>query len=141
MSVPLYYVRKTDNAIAPERKSSGAAGYDLYSAKSAVVPAKGKGKISTDLSVKTPPGTYGRIAPRSGLANEMIDIGGGVVDGDYTGIVNIIVYNFSDDDFIVKKGDRIAQLVLEQIATPIAEEVKELPLTKRGEGGFGSTGV
>ena len=87
-------------------------------------------------------GTYGRIAPRSGLAvKKFIDTGAGVVDEDYRGPVGVVLFNHSEDDFEVKRGDRIAQLVLERIATPPVEVVEELDDTTRGAGGFGSTGV
>jgi len=70
-----------------------------------------------------------------------ICIGGGIIDLDYRGPVGVILFNHSDVDFIVKKGDRIAQLILERIIPDaIVEEVIELSATKRGEGGFGSTG-
>ena len=69
-------------------------------------------------------GCYGRIAPRSGLAiKNFIDIGTGVIDADYRGEVGAILFNFSDEDFVVNQGDRIAQIIFEQIKTP---EIKEL---------------
>lgn len=81
-------------------------------------------------------------APRSGLAaKHSIDVGAGVVDHDYRGNVGVILFNFSDKDFQVSVGDRIAQLILERIMTPPVVEVDELDATTRGAGGFGSTGV
>lgn len=81
-------------------------------------------------------------APRSGLAwKHSIDVGAGVVDYDYRGNVGVILFNFSDVDFEVKVGDRIAQLILERIVTPEVVEVESLDETERGEGGYGSTGV
>eukprot|EP01006_Ploeotia_vitrea_P034224 TRINITY_DN65726_c0_g1_i1.p1 TRINITY_DN65726_c0_g1~~TRINITY_DN65726_c0_g1_i1.p1 ORF type:complete len:171 (-),score=24.66 TRINITY_DN65726_c0_g1_i1:196-675(-) len=131
----------TPNATIPVRGSALAAGYDLTSAYDTVVAAKGKALIKTDLAIEVPVGTYGRIAPRSGLAwKHFIDVGAGVIDADYRGNVGVILFNHSDADFVVSKGDRIAQLVLEQICTPEVEEVADLTTTKRGEGGFGSTG-
>lgn len=104
-----------------------------------------------------PPGYYGRVAPRSGLAvKNFIDVGAGVIDEDYRGEVKVLLFNFSDQDFQVKTGDRIAQLVCEQvlgrnykkfinpifqICRPELKEVEELDDTQRGHGGFGSTGV
>lgn len=109
------------------------------------VPARGKALIKTDLAIACPPGTYGRVAPRSGLAwKNSIDVGAGVIDADYRGNVGVILFNFSDDAFAVKKGDRIAQLILEKIVMADVEEVPEggdLDATARGAGGFGSTGV
>ena len=81
-------------------------------------------------------------APRSGLAlKHSIDVGAGVIDADYRGPVGVILFNHSDADFAVKPGDRIAQMIIEVIATPEVAEVEDLDATVRGEGGFGSTGV
>jgi deoxyuridine 5'-triphosphate nucleotidohydrolase len=81
-------------------------------------------------------------APRSGLAvKNFIDVGAGVVDYDYRGNVGVVLFNHGEEDFVVKRGDRVAQLILERICTADAVEVDELPGTERGEGGFGSTGV
>lgn len=133
--------RVSDNAKLPTRGSAYAAGYDLYSAEDNIVPAKGKALIDTQLSIAVPPGTYGRVAPRSGLASKfMIHTGAGVIDADYRGVVSILLFNHSDKDFKVEKGDRIAQLVLEEICTPQVEEVESLDVTDRGTNGFGSTG-
>lgn len=109
------------------------------------VPARGKALVKTDIAVICPPGTYGRVAPRSGLAwKNSIDVGAGVIDADYRGNVGVILFNHSDADFEVKKGDRIAQLILEKIVYADIEEVEmgaDLDKTARGAGGFGSTGV
>ncbi len=114
----------------------------MSSSKDSVVPARGKALIPTDLSISIPDGTYARIAPRSGLAwKHSIDTGAGVIDSDYRGNVGVILFNHSDQDFPVKTGDRIAQLILEKIEIADVQEVKELNETERGEGGFGSTGV
>ncbi|CAM0875519.1 unnamed protein product [Alopecurus aequalis] len=140
---PLLKVKKlSENAILPRRGSALAAGYDLSSAADAVVPARGKALVPTDLSIAIPEGTYARIAPRSGLAlKHSIDVGAGVIDADYRGPVGVILFNHSEVDFTVKPGDRIAQLIIEVIATPEVVEVEDLDATVRGEGGFGSTGV
>ncbi|GLC34797.1 hypothetical protein PLESTM_000241000 [Pleodorina starrii] len=132
----------SDKATLPKRGSAGAAGYDLASAEETVVPARGKVLVKTDISIRVPKGTYGRVAPRSGLAaKNFIDTGAGVIDEDYRGNVGVLLFNHSDSDFPIKVGDRIAQLVLEKIATPDVEEVEELDATERGANGYGSTGV
>lgn len=88
-----------------------------------------------------PEGTYGRIAPRSGLASKhFIDTGAGVIDSDYRGEVKVLLFNHASDDFPIKRGDRVAQLVLERIYTPEIIEVTDLEESVRGAGGFGSTG-
>ncbi len=129
-------------AIIPVRGSKDAAGFDLSAAHSSVVPAGGMSMIKTDLAISTPPGTYGRVAPRSGLAlKKSIATGAGVIDADYRGNVGVIIFNHGKEDFVVNPGDRVAQLVLERVCMASAEEVEELPETARSVGGFGSTGV
>ncbi|KAG7189126.1 hypothetical protein KM043_008694 [Ampulex compressa] len=123
------------------RGSNKAAGYDLKSAYEYVVPAQGKQLVATDLQVEVPTGTYGRIAPRSGLAwKNHIDVGAGVIDADYRGNVKVVLFNHSNEDFKVSPGDRVAQLICEKISYPELQEVDNLNDTDRGEGGFGSTG-
>ncbi|OJD12326.1 deoxyuridine 5'-triphosphate nucleotidohydrolase [Emergomyces pasteurianus Ep9510] len=138
---PLMVKKLVPTARAPTRGSAFAAGYDLYCAKAIVIPAKGKGLVDTGLAIAVPEGTYGRIAPRSGLASKhFIDTGAGVIDADYRGEVKVLLFNFSDADFTINEGDRIAQLVLERIYTPEVVEVEQLEESVRGAGGFGSTG-
>lgn len=82
------------------------------------------------------------MAPRSGLAwKNSIDVGAGVIDVDYRGPVGVILFNHSDEEFKIARGDRIAQLILERISTPEVVEVEDLDETERNAGGFGSTGV
>ncbi len=129
------------DARLPTRGSAFAAGYDLYAARAATLPAHGKGLVDTDLAMAVPPGTYGRVAPRSGLAaKHFIDTGAGVIDADYRGHVRVLLFNHGDADFAIAAGDRIAQLVLERIVTPDVVEVAVLEESVRGAGGFGSTG-
>merc|ERR1712098_387853 len=138
----LQVAKLSDNATIPTRGSATAAGYDLYSAEDCVITARGKGLVKTDIQIKVPHGTYGRIAPRSGLAwKNHIDIGAGVVDEDYRGNLGVVMFNHADSVFEVKKGDRIAQLVCEKISYPELEVLDSLDETVRGEGGFGSTGT
>ena len=126
----------------PVKGSVFAAGYDLHAIEKGVVPARGKALIGTGLAFGIPTGNYGRIAPRSGLAaKNSIDIGAGVIDSDYRGEVKVLLFNFSDTDFKVAEGDRIAQMIIEKYTITALEEVKELDDTVRGEGGFGSTGI
>ncbi|KLO17480.1 dUTP diphosphatase [Schizopora paradoxa] len=133
--------RLSEKARIPTRGSLYAAGYDLYSAEDKIVPARGKALIDTQLSIALPAGTYGRVAPRSGLASKhMIDTGAGVIDADYRGIVFVLLFNHAEKDFEVKEGDRVAQLIVEKIETPELTEVDDLDATLRGMGGFGSTG-
>ncbi|KAE8217967.1 hypothetical protein CF326_g9287 [Tilletia indica] len=130
------------SAQLPTRGSAAAAGYDLYAAADVLLPAKnGRKVVPTGIKVAVPEGCYGRVAPRSGLASKHgIDVGAGVIDADYRGLLGVLLFNFGDADFQIKAGDRIAQLVLEQIRTPDVVEVEDLEETDRGAAGFGSTG-
>jgi len=128
-------------ATLPTRASLLSAGYDLSSAEETTIPAGCRGIVKTDLRIACPEGTYGRIAPRSGLAVKyFIDVGAGVVDADYRGNVGVVLFNFGEKDFKVEIGDRIAQLILEKICMVEVDEVDGLDDTSRGEGGFGSSG-
>lgn len=132
----------SENATMPTKGSPLSAGFDLSSAVDTVIKANSRGIVKTDLSIACPPGTYARIAPRSGLAvKKGIDVGAGVVDADYRGPVGVVLFNFGEDDFVVQKGDRVAQLILEQVLMVPAVKVEELDDTERGAAGFGSTGV
>lgn len=134
---------RSDKAKVPTKGSALAAGYDLYAAEEAVIPAQGQGLVATDISIIVPVGTYGRVAPRSGLAvKHGISTGAGVIDADYRGEVKIVLFNHSKNDFKISPGDRIAQLVLERIVNADISVItkEELDNTERGEGGFGSTG-
>ncbi|KAL9934092.1 hypothetical protein V8E36_007174 [Tilletia maclaganii] len=130
------------HAQLPTRGSAQAAGYDLYAAEDFLLRGKnGRGVVPTGIKVAIPEGCYGRVAPRSGLAAKHgIDVGAGVIDSDYRGLLGVLLFNLGDSDFQIKTGDRIAQLVIEQIRTPDVLEVESLEDTDRGAGGFGSTG-
>lgn len=134
--------RLFDSAILPTKGSYFSAGHDLYTPIDITVGARGKIIIALGISVAIPTGYYGRIAPRSGLAaKKCIDIGAGVIDSDYRGEVGVVIFNHSDEEVIFEKGSRVAQLVIEKILICEVEEVEQLDVTERGEGGFGSTGV
>jgi dUTP pyrophosphatase len=143
---PKFLVKRlSPNAYLPVRSSEHAAGYDLASAVDTTVPKHGRQLVATDLALAIPHGYYGRVAPRSGLAlKHFIDTGAGVIDSDYRGNLGVLLFNHADVDFEIKKGDRIAQLILEKIILPPVVEIGEhesLDVTARQEGGFGSTGV
>lgn len=132
----------SDHAKLPERASAQAAGYDLFSAHDLTIPAGDKAIVPTDISMAVPAGLYGRVAPRSGLAvKHFIDVGAGVIDSDYRGPVGVVLFNFGKAPFEVKRGDRVAQLILERIASLPVLKVDDLDETVRGAGGFGSTGT
>jgi len=138
----LKFVRLSASARTPFKGSAQAAGFDLYASAGTIIKARNKAIIPTDLIILVPEGTYGRIAPRSGLAaNHFIDVGAGVIDADYRGPLNILLFNHSDEPFQINAGDRIAQLVCEKIVYPQLLEVQNLDQTIRGASGYGSSGI
>lgn len=141
MSAPIRVKKLSDTATIPTRGSEVAAGWDLYASQEVVVPARGKAIITTDIAIAVPVGFYGRVAPRSGMAwKKHTDIGAGVIDADYRGPVGVVMFNHSYEDLQIEVGDRVAQLVIEQISMAPLTEVDSLDDTERGEGGYGSTG-
>ena len=135
--------RLLDSAVVPRRATAGSAGYDLSSVDCLTIPPGGRAVVGTGVSVRVPEGTYGRVAPRSGLAvKHGIDVLAGVIDRDYSGEVRVVLINHGDEPYVVEAGARIAQLIIERIMIPktvvtLATTVSE---TSRGSCGFGSTG-
>ncbi len=119
---------------------------DLYAAVDHdVVLEAGKWKlVPTGIAVAIPEGYEGQVRPRSGLALKngigMLNAPG-TIDADYRGEIGVILFNFSDIPFTIRRGDRIAQMVFGRVMQATFEKVNELSETKRGAGGFGHTGV
>ena len=131
----------TPNAKTPTKGSLNAAGHDLYSAGDSIIPPGDKGVIPTDIQLQLPLNCYGRIAPRSGLAlNHGIDTLAGVVDADYRGPISVLLINLGNRPFHVRKGDRIAQIIIERIYHACFVHKSTLTNSERGNSGFGSTG-
>ena len=133
----------------PQYESSGAAGMDLraFLAADVSIPPLGRARIPTGLRIEIPEGFEGQVRPRSGLAIKFgitVLNSPGTIDCDYRGDVDIILVNLGAEAFVVKDGDRIAQLVIAPVLTASGVaivETGELSVTARGGGGFGSTGV
>ena len=126
---------------SPTRGSDDAAGLDLYANQTLSIQPQQRELVPTGIKIKLPAGTYGRIAPRSGLSLKGIDVAAGVVDRDFRGEVKVVLVNNGSTSFTIAQGDRIAQLVLECIATADIEIVETVGETSRGTQDFGSTGV
>jgi len=139
--VYLRYVKLSEGALSPTRGSPKSASFDLRSTRSAIIPARGKELILTDIQIELPGGCYGRIAARSGMALfHHICVRAGVIDEDYRGNVGVLLFNHSDTPFVINRGDRIAQLICEKIYYPELKLMEKLDDTRRGTRGFGSTG-
>jgi len=140
MSTKLQYKKCHHDARAPFKETNENAGFDLFSLKDYIIPKGETIRISTGIAIVLPIGTYGRVASRSSLALKSINVTAGVIDPGYTGVIEIIIHNSSNNNYEVKRHDKIAQLICEKIEFPELEEIDSLPETQRGSKGFGSTG-
>ena len=128
------------DAFLPQKATDGAAGFDLAAQEAFTLGPGERTLVPTGLAIRLPKGTYGRIAPRSGLAAKYgVEVGAGVVDQDYRGEVKILLYNHGSNGVSFDRGDRVAQLIVEGIADVEVKPVYHLDFTKRGTAGFGST--
>lgn len=129
------------DARLPTRGSDFRAGYNLYTAGDVTIAPRSSASIRLDIAVTVPPGTYGQLAGRSGFTRRNhATVEAGVIDIDYTGPLEVLMFNHMDAVLTVQKGERVAQLLLIRIANPEIHQVEELVKTVRGSGGFGSTG-
>ena len=141
MSERLNFKRLHPEARLPERGSAGAAGLDLCAVERLTIEPGGRAAVRTGLAVAIPRGFYGRVAPRSGLAvRHGLDVLAGVIDPDYRGEILCALVNLGREPFEVEPGARVAQLIIEAVASPEPAWAEELEETARGAGGFGSTG-
>jgi len=136
-------VKKLDESLSlPAYQTEGSSGLDLYSSEDFFLAPGDFKMIPTGIALEIPPGYEGEVRARSGLASKF-GIGvlnsPGTIDSDYRGEIKVILFNLSKKDFEVKKGNRIAQLIISKVEKVNLREVKELKTTKREDGGFGST--
>lgn len=139
-------LKNSEGLPLPHYQTEHAAGVDLYAAVDAETAiAAGAWKlVPTGLAIAIPEGYEGQVRPRSGLAlKDGVGLlnAPGTIDADYRGEIGIILFNFSDKPFIIRRGDRIAQLVFARVEKARFEKVETLTATTRGSGGFGHTGV
>ena len=140
-------VKRLDNAgdlPLPSYETEGSAGMDVRAAESLVVAPGKRELVATGLAFAIPQGYEIQVRPRSGLALKKgigVPNSPGTIDSDYRGELKIILINHGEDDFIIERGDRIAQIVVAPVQRGIMVEVADLDDTQRGSGGFGSTGV
>jgi dUTP pyrophosphatase len=127
----------------PTYATDGAAGMDVLAAEDVVLAPGARHAVATGLSLAIPAGFEIQVRPRSGLALKhgiTVPNTPGTIDSDYRGELKVILINHGSGDFAIRRGDRVAQLVLAPVVRASWLEVDELDETSRGEGGFGSTG-
>jgi dUTP pyrophosphatase len=129
-----------DLSKTPVKADLGCAGYDLFSVEEVFLDPGTRKLIRTGISVEFSKDYYLRIAPRSGLSIQGIDIGAGVIDSSYRGEIKVLLINNSKDVHKFTIGNKIAQFIVERCADPVIEIADNLTSTDRGANGFGSTG-
>ncbi len=127
-------------AYMPERAHSDDAGMDIRTPVLTVVPAKGSAVIDTGVHVQIPSGYVGMLKSKSGLNVKKDLTSEGVIDAGYSGSIVVKIYNHGEEQQIIEKGDKVTQLVIIPIETPVPVRVSNLEETERGSKGFGSTG-
>ncbi len=148
MRIDVLIQREPDTADLPlpQYATPGSAGADLYAAvdEPVVLQPGERRRISTGIRIALPPGYEAQIRPRSGLADRfglsMVNTPG-TIDSDYRGVVQVILINLGQEPVTIRRGDRIAQMVIAPVVHAVWQEVAQLPATERAEGGFGSTGI
>ena len=136
-------IKKLNNdAKIPSFALTGDVGMDLYSVADLTIKPGERVSCPTGIAIKIPEGYAGLIWDKSGPSHKFgIKTLGGVFDSNYTGEYLIGLVNLSGEDFIIEKGQKIAQVLFQKIEIPEIEEVAELEITNRGDGAFGSTGI
>ena len=140
----LGFKRIHPDATLPAYAHASDAGMDVRSVEDLAIPAGRRALVHTGLVMELPLGYEAQVRPRSGLALKhgiTVLNTPGTIDAGYRGEVGVILANFGDADFAVKKGDKIAQIVIAPVTQPEIVEVADVNATDRGAGGFGSTGV
>lgn len=140
----LRFKKLRPDAILPSYAHPSDAGMDVRSVEDLMIAPGKRALVPTGLVMLLPPGYEAQVRPRSGLALKSgvtVLNTPGTIDSGYRGEVGVILANFGETDFSVKKGDKIAQIVIAPVTQPTIEETDVVDETDRGAGGFGSTGV
>jgi dUTP pyrophosphatase len=127
----------------PSYATQGSAGLDLRAAESATLPPGTRGLIATGIAIALPENFEAQVRPRSGLAVKhgvTVLNAPGTIDADYRGEIKVPLINLGTEDFIIQRGDRIAQMVIAPVVQVQLIEVRSLHETSRGAAGFGSSG-
>lgn len=133
-------MRRSSHSFLPKRATPQSAGLDLCAVKSGIILPGERRFVSTGLKFALPKNTFARICGRSSLAKSGIDVGAGILDSDYRGTVKVLLINNSKSGFLYSNGDKIAQVIIEQLNLYLPIETKQLDRTERGKKGFGSSG-
>jgi dUTP pyrophosphatase len=129
-------------ATIPTKANSSDAGWDLYSTIDIVIPSKQRNTVKTGIALEIPENMAGLIWPRSGLSvKKGIDVLAGVIDSGYRGEIMVCLYNTSDEHVSINRGDRIAQIIFQEVPCVMMLHQEGLGSSQRGDNGFGSSGT
>lgn len=129
-------------ARVPTKTNISDAGWDLYAVVDAIIPTKQRKIIKTGIALEIPDNMAGLIWPRSGLSvKNGIDVLAGVIDSGYRGEIMVCLYNTSDENVSINRGDRIAQIIFQEVPRVMMVNQEELGSSQRGNNGFGSSGI
>ncbi len=139
----MIHIKKLNSsAVVPSYAHTHDAGMDLYACESIVITAGMRGLVPTGVAMAIPAGYVGLIWDKSGMALKFgLKVMGGVIDSGYRGEIKVIVHNLSSSDYMVRAGEKIAQMLIQPVVQMPLVEVEDLDATLRGKGGFGSTGL
>ncbi len=143
-AVRIEVVRSDPAVVLPGYAREGDAGLDLAAAATVTLESGGRELVPTGLHLAIPDGYAGLVMPRSGLAlrsGVTVLNAPGLIDSGYRGEIGVLLVNHGARPVVIQRGERIAQLVIQPVARAELVEVHELPESRRGEGGFGSTGA
>lgn len=144
IDIPVKRLESAGDLPLPSYETSGSAGMDVRAAEEAVIAPANRALVGTGFAFAIPAGYEIQVRPRSGLALKKgvsIPNTPGTIDSDYRGELKVILINHGAEDFMVQRGDRIAQIIVAPVQRAILMEVADLDETERGSGGFGSTGI
>ncbi|MFK7841165.1 MAG: dUTP diphosphatase [Sphingorhabdus sp.] len=144
IDIPVKRLESAGDLPLPSYETSGSAGMDVRAAEEAVIAPANRALVGTGFAFAIPAGYEIQVRPRSGLALKKgvsIPNTPGTIDSDYRGELKVILINHSAEDFMIQRGDRIAQIIVAPVQRAILMEVADLDETERGSGGFGSTGI
>ena len=143
MKVQIKRLAHAADLALPSYATSGAAGMDLRAAESLTIKPRARALVATGIAIALPHGFEGQVRPRSGLAVKhgvTVLNAPGTIDCDYRGEIKVPLINHGDADFVIARGDRIAQMIIAPAPQVMLEVVTMLDETHRGSGGFGSSG-
>jgi len=137
----IHFKKLTADAKAPKYALPGDAGMDFFANEDTTIKPGQYQPVSTGIAIEIPLGYVGLVWDKSGIVHRGLKTAGGVIDSGYRGDIKIQVRNLSQEDFVINKGDKIAQILIQKVESPELIEADSLSETTRGESRFGSTGI